>query len=232
PRAHAPHPPGGRGGRPRPRRPRVRLQRRDPCGRPGRPAVVRRERPAGAVRGPAAELREPRLHGADPVARRPRSGRAARASGERGRAPASLTSGSRSAILPGMTALVFVGIAILIGLGIWYSWYAKKKRREELAVAARQLGLDYSSEDTMGCLGLPFDLLRKGDGRGTENVLWGTWQGMGLREFDYWYYEESTDSEGHRSKTYYHFSCAATELPLTAAHLTIAKENVFTRLAD
>jgi hypothetical protein len=131
-----------------------------------------------------------------------------------------------------MTALIFVGIAILIGLGIWYSWYAKKKRREELAVAARQLGLEYSAEDTLGCLGLPFDLLKKGDGRGTENVLWGAWQGMDLREFDYWYYEESTDSQGHRSKTYYHFSCAATELPLQGAHLTIGKENVFTRLAD
>lgn len=30
-----------------------------------------------------------------------------------------------------------------------------------------------------------FALLRRGDGRGTENVLSGTWQGMGVREFDY-----------------------------------------------
>jgi len=131
-----------------------------------------------------------------------------------------------------MEVLLFVGIAILIGLGIWYSWYAKKKRREELAVAARQLHLQYSADDTLGCMALPFDLLKKGDGRGTENLLWGTWQGMDLREFDYWYYEESTDSQGHRSKTYYHFSCAATELPLSGSHLTVGKENLFTRLAD
>ena len=130
-----------------------------------------------------------------------------------------------------MTALVFVGIAILIGLGIWYSWYAKKKRREELAVAARQLGLDYSSEDTMGCLGLPFDLLRKGDGRGTENVLWGTWQGMGLREFDYWYYEESTDSNGRTSRSYSRFDCAIVPIGAACPQLSIGHETFFTRIA-
>jgi hypothetical protein len=77
---------------------------------------------------------------------------------------------------------------------------------------ARQLGLSYSPEDAMGCLGLPFALLAKGDGRGTENVLWGTWQGIDVREFDYWYYEESTDSEGHRTRSYSRFSCAVTEV--------------------
>jgi hypothetical protein len=129
-------------------------------------------------------------------------------------------------------ALIVVGIVALIGLGIWYSWYAKKKRREELAIAAKQLGLQYSAEDVLGCLALPFGLFRKGDGRGTENVMWGTWQNVDLREFDYWYYEESTDSEGHTSKSYSYFSCAVTQIPLTAAALSVTKENIFTRFAD
>jgi type II secretory pathway pseudopilin PulG len=131
-----------------------------------------------------------------------------------------------------MTALIIVGILVLIGLGIWYSWYAKKKRREELAIAAKQLGLQYSQADTFGCLALPFGLFRKGDGRGTENVLWGAWQGIGLREFDYWYYEESTDSEGHTSRSYSYFSCVVTQIPLTASPLSVTKENIFTRFAD
>src|SRR3954471_5838108 len=131
-----------------------------------------------------------------------------------------------------MGALVVVGILVLAGLAIWYSWYAKKKRREELAVAAKQLGLQYSADDVFRSLALPFGLFDKGDGRGTENVLWGTWQGLDLREFDYWYYEESTDSEGHTSRSYSHFSCVVTQVALTAPDLSVTRENLFTRFAD
>ena len=97
---------------------------------------------------------------------------------------------------------------------------------------ARQLGLDYAQQDVVGCLGLPFALLQKGDGRGTENVLWGTWQEMPVREFDYWYYEESTDSNGNRSRSYYRFSCAVTELDVSFPALAVYRENLLTRLAD
>jgi type II secretory pathway pseudopilin PulG len=135
-------------------------------------------------------------------------------------------------MLRGMEVLIIVGIVALVGLGIWYSWYAKKKRREELAIAAKQLGLQYSAQDTFNCLALPFGLFDKGDGRGTENVLWGSWQAMDLREFDYWYYEESTDSEGHTSKSYSYFSCVVTQIPLSAAALSVTRENIFTRFAD
>jgi hypothetical protein len=55
---------------------------------------------------------------------------------------------------------------------------------------------------------------------------------MGVREFDYWYYEESTDAQGHRSRTTYRFSCAVTEIDAECAPLTLGRENVFTRLAD
>jgi len=129
-------------------------------------------------------------------------------------------------------ALIGVVVAALIGLFIWYSWYAKKKRREELAIAAKQLGLQYSAQDTFNCLALPFGLFDKGDGRGTENVLWGGWQGLDLREFDYWYYEESTDSEGHTSKSYSHFSCVVTQIPMSSAPLSVTRESIFTRFAD
>ncbi|HXJ63707.1 MAG TPA: hypothetical protein VNN79_08125 [Actinomycetota bacterium] len=129
-------------------------------------------------------------------------------------------------------ALLVIGILAIIGVSIWYGWWAKKKRQEALAIAARQLGLQYSPVDTFNCLGLPFGLFSRGDGRGTENVLWGTWQNLNLREFEYWYYEETTDSEGHTSRSYSHFSCVVTEIPMQSAGLSITKENIFTRFAD
>lgn len=98
---------------------------------------------------------------------------------------------------------LIIGIAIVVAIGaaIW-SYHAKQKRREEFAFMARQLGLSYSAEDTRGCLDYPFTLLQRGDGRGTENLLWGAWQGVDVVAFAYWFDTESTDSKGHRTKSY------------------------------
>ena len=129
-------------------------------------------------------------------------------------------------------AWIFVVFIVAAG-GIAYgSYYLKKKRREGLAFAARQLSMRFALTDPFDTLQEPFDLLRKGDGRGVENVLWGTWQGIECRLFDYWYYEESTDSKGNRSRSYYRFSCVMSPVEAACSPLTIAKENLFTRLGD
>ena len=128
--------------------------------------------------------------------------------------------------------LLIAGVVLLAAAAIAVAYHLKKKRREELAVAARELGLEFSVEDVQGCLELPFVLLARGDGRGAENVLWGTWQDLPVRAFDYWYYEESTDSQGHTSKSYSHFSCAVTQIEAACSPLTIDRENLLTRIAD
>jgi hypothetical protein len=130
-----------------------------------------------------------------------------------------------------VSALIVLGLLAVVAVAIG-SYYLRKRRREELAREAARLGLQYSTEDEQACLELPFTLLRRGDGRGTENVLWGAWQGMGVRAFDYWYYEESTDAQGHRSRTTYRFSCAVTQIDAECAPLTLGRETLFTRLAD
>lgn len=84
----------------------------------------------------------------------------------------------------------FVALAIVAA---YLSYSFKQRRRAALAQMARQLGMRYSPRDEVGCLNYPFALLARGDGRGTENVVWGTWQGIPMTEFDYWYYEESTE---------------------------------------
>jgi hypothetical protein len=131
---------------------------------------------------------------------------------------------------------VELGVLVLFGViaaaAAYLAHYLRRRRREELAATAFTLGLEFSSDDPFGCLSYPFALLSEGDGRGTENVMWGAWQGMPVREFDYWYYDESTHSDGDRSRTYHRFSCAVTEIDARCSHLTIDRENLVTALAD
>jgi hypothetical protein len=131
-----------------------------------------------------------------------------------------------------MEILPFVGLLGVILVALWLSWYLKEKRRRELALAAAQLGLSFSPRDPFDCLSYPFALLRRGDGRGVENVLWGTWQGMPVRVFDLWYYEERRDAQGRRSRSYQRFSCAVTEIEAACSSLRLDRENLLTRLAD
>jgi hypothetical protein len=128
--------------------------------------------------------------------------------------------------------LIFVVIGLIAIGGGALAWYLKQQRIKGLAAMARQLRLRFSKEDAVGCLGFPFALLTKGDGRGAENVMWGTWQGIPVTEFDYWFYEESTDSQGRTSRSYSRFSCAVTEIPAACSQLALARENILTRLAD
>lgn len=128
--------------------------------------------------------------------------------------------------------VIFIGF-IALAIGAFYlSYLAKKKRREGFALVAKQLGMEYWPEDPFGLLAEPFALFQKGDGRGVENVIAGPYQSTDTKAFDYWYYEESTDSKGHTSKTYSRFDCAVMPIDAACSPLTIENENVLTRLAD
>lgn len=127
---------------------------------------------------------------------------------------------------------VFIVFALVAIAAAYLSYYLRQKRRQELSAMAFQLGLQYSSEDPFDSLMYPFALLTRGDGRGTENVMWGAWKGMAVREFDYWYYEESSDSNGNRTRSYSRFSCAVTEIEAACTHLVLDRENALTTLAD
>jgi len=130
------------------------------------------------------------------------------------------------------TLIIPLIVLVAIG-GIFLSYYLKKKRRDEMATFALQNGLTFSAEDTSGIVGWPFALFSRGDGRGAENVVSGKWNTKDpVTAFDYWYYTESTDSKGNRTRSYQRFSCATIDVAAAFPHLEIAREGVFTWLAD
>lgn len=132
-----------------------------------------------------------------------------------------------------MSGALLVVLIVLAAAGAAYASYTfKKKRREALAVFAKQYRLEYSQDDPFGLTGSPFHLFTLGDGQGCENVVWGDWQGIPMREADYWYYTESTDSEGHRTKSYHKFSVVIAEVGCSVPYVSLAKEGLLTKLAD
>jgi len=131
-----------------------------------------------------------------------------------------------------MEILGLLAVLAVAVVSIVLSFYLKAKRREAFRAFALQHGLEFAEGDPFGLLDWPFDLFRRGDGRGIDHVLWGTWRGTAMQAFDYWYYTETTDSKGRRSRSYRRFSCALVEVPAAFPHLEIAREGLFTRLAD
>ena len=128
--------------------------------------------------------------------------------------------------------LLFLVFAVVVAAVAYYQYQRKLERQRQFRALALGHGLDFSIEDPFDTLGEPFALLQRGDGRGVENVLWGEWQGLELRAFDYWYYDESTDSKGHTSKSYSRFDCVLASIDARCPSLQISEENVLTRLAD
>jgi hypothetical protein len=128
--------------------------------------------------------------------------------------------------------LLFLVFGLLVAAVAYHQYQRKLERQREFRALALGHGLDFSIEDPFDTVGEPFALLQRGDGRGVENVLWGVWQGLEIRAFDYWYYEESTDSKGHTSRSYSRFDCLLTQIDARCPTLQISEENLFTRLAD
>lgn len=131
----------------------------------------------------------------------------------------------------GVILLFVAGIALVAFIG-WLQWSVAKKRREEFFQVATSLGLTYAPKDPFHTDDLPFALFRRGEGRGVENVMWGEAAGIRVRLFDFYYYETSTDSKGHSSRSYHRFSCVLGEIDADCPHLTLAREGVLSRLAD
>jgi hypothetical protein len=131
-----------------------------------------------------------------------------------------------------MEVLIFALILVAVAAGVVYAFVRKQNRREALALFALQNKLEYSRVDPFGLVDYDFHLFGLGDGRGCENVVWGDWHNLTVKEADYWYYTESTDAKGGKSRSYHHFSVVLADLPAVLPRVSIEKEKLLTRLAD
>ena len=127
--------------------------------------------------------------------------------------------------------LLGLGVVAMIGVLV-VSYVLKVRRREAMAQFAAKYGFVYTAHAPPGLLAYGFPLFFKGDGRGAENGVIGEWKGMPFKAADFWYYTESTDSKGNRSKNYSRFSVAVIELEAWLPDIAIHRENVFTLLGD
>jgi hypothetical protein len=131
----------------------------------------------------------------------------------------------------GFVMLFALAVIAMIAIGV-FSYLARKRRLEGFALVASQQGLSFAEDDPFGTLEEPFALFRKGDGQGVENVMWGIWHDADLRVFDYWYYQESRDAQGHTSRSYHRFDCVRLAVSANCPHTSIDPEDLFSRLAD
>lgn len=123
-------------------------------------------------------------------------------------------------------ALALVGMIVIGGLagGAW--WIRTQPRRSAAEDAARTLGLRFSARDTFGLIELPFPLFgRLATVRGLENVMFGTWHGIDVKVFDYWYARSSNPALNDFER----FSCVITPLPAEWPDLLIAPETLSAR---
>jgi len=124
-------------------------------------------------------------------------------------------------------------VICIIGAIIW-GLYAGKKRRDEMTLLAEKLGLQFSAErnyrlaDRYSFL----DKLRLGSNQYAYNIMGGSYKDHEVTAFDFHYETHSTDSKGRRQTHHHHFSFFILDLVNFFPELTIAKEGIFSKIAQ
>jgi len=133
--------------------------------------------------------------------------------------------------MPFVILLFVVGIAAVIGIGVLQA-RARAARMNAVTAIGRTIGFTFSAEDADRIVSMPFGLFSKGDGRGVECILSGTHDSLPMRLFDYWYYDQTSDARGNRSRQYHRFTCALATIPAACPRFQLGYENFLTRLGD
>jgi hypothetical protein len=118
-----------------------------------------------------------------------------------------------------------LAIGLIVGVFLVLGALRRRPRRDALRAEAKRLGLRFSATDPFAILAEPFELFRwtRSSYAALDHVLWGTWNDLPCRLFDYAY----TVSEHHERR----LSCALAALPGGWPTLVIRPESALTRLA-
>ncbi len=151
---------------------------------------------------------------------------------------------------PGLVLAVDpLGITILVAIVagvVWLILWGRKREQQQRDATASALGLERADEDPFHLRALPFQFLGRGDRQRVGNVMWGNWQGIDVKVFDFTYYTRARDRErstrdrqrGTRdrqqgTRTVGHtYACAITEIDADCPQVTIESGSAFSRLAD
>lgn len=127
-------------------------------------------------------------------------------------------------------ALLVVGFAAVVALGLWWSRHQAKKRRELLHQFALSNGWTWTARDDTWASRFDGDPFGEGDDREVVNVLTGPYRGRQMVAFDYSYETESTDSDGHRTTTTHRYAVCALTMPAAAPTLELTPEGFLGRV--
>ncbi|QBG47892.1 DUF3137 domain-containing protein [Verrucomicrobia bacterium S94] len=125
-----------------------------------------------------------------------------------------------------------IAVICIIGAVIW-GICAGKKRRDGMTLLAEELGLDCHHERNYQLADryrFP-DKLRQGSNCYACNILSGNYRDHEIAAFNYHYETYSTDADGKRQTDHHHFSFFILTLPKCFPELTIAKEDLFSKIA-
>lgn len=134
--------------------------------------------------------------------------------------------------MAGLVVLLFLLVAAAMIGAAYLQYRARLARMNTIAAIGRTVGFTFSAKDTDHIVAMPFSLFSKGDGRGVECILSGTHDGLPMRLFDYWYYDETSDNRGNRSRQYHRFTCVLATIPAACPRFQLGYENFLTRLGD
>jgi hypothetical protein len=129
-------------------------------------------------------------------------------------------------------ALLFVLVGAVIAVVAYLRYQARQTRIRSVAALAQRTGFTFSRDDVDRVVDMPFKLFKQGDGRRVELVISGTHNGLPLRLFDYWYYDDSSDGQGDHSRSYHRFTCGLLTIPAACPPLRLAHEDFMTRLGE
>ncbi|WP_433011776.1 hypothetical protein [Kribbella sp. CA-294648] len=125
-----------------------------------------------------------------------------------------------------MAVMIVVGL-LVVGVVSYLSHVLAKKRREEFAAFAAQLGFSYQPQNHLLAgqwAGTPFGT---GNNRRVRNVLAGAYQGRQIVAFDYSYQTQSSNGRGGRRTTTHKFGVVVMQLPGALPRLEVTHEGIF-----